>query len=57
MNITESEYNKIYNNTVASVRMEGLTPSEDTKKLCFDFINGKITKEDCIKILLERSKI
>lgn len=57
MAITENEYNKIFNNVAASSKMEGLIPSEKMRQLGFDFLNGKITKEACIKILLERGKI
>ena len=42
------------NNAIASVEMEGYRVSGYEKKLCMDVLNGKLTKEDFIKILLER---
>ena len=42
------------NNAVASVEMEGYTVSEYEKKLCMDVLNGKLTKDDFIKIMFER---
>ena len=56
MSITKEEYNKIYMNAAASSKMEGLTPSDSAKKLGFEFLNGRISKEEYIKILLERSR-
>lgn len=42
------------NNAVASVEMEGYRLSDTEKKLCMDVLNGKLTKDDFIKIMLER---
>ena len=45
------------NNAVASVEMEGYSIPADDKALCMDVLNGDLTKEDFIKILLERCRI
>lgn len=54
MSLTKTEYNKIYDNVVASSKIEGLKPSAKTKALGFDYVNGKISKEELIEILLKK---
>lgn len=41
------------NNAVASIEMEGYKISDTEKKLCMDVLNEKLTKDDCIKTMLE----
>ncbi len=48
------EKEKALNNAVASVEMEGFSVSEYEKQLCMDVLNGKMTKDDFIKTMLER---
>ena len=48
----EKEY--ALNNAVASVEMEGYIISENEKSLCLDVLNGKLTKDELIQIMLER---
>lgn len=50
--MSEKEY--ALNNAVASVEMEGYRISDDEKNLCLDVLNGKLTKDELIKIMLER---
>ena len=45
------------NNAFASVEMEGFVFSGDEKELCMKALEGKITKEDFIKLLLERCSV
>ena len=45
------------NNAVASVEMEGYTISDQEKDLCLDVLNGKLTKSEFIKIILERCTV
>lgn len=42
------------NSAVASVEMEGYAVSEYEKKLCMEVLNGELTKDEFIKIMLER---
>ena len=42
------------NNAVASVEIEGYNVTEDEKRLCMAMLEGKITKEEMIKKVLER---
>lgn len=51
---TQQEKEKALNNAVASVEMEGYSVSEYEKKLCMEVLNGNISKDDFIKIMLER---
>lgn len=44
----------VLNNAIASVEMEGYKLSDYEKDLCMDVLNGKITKDEMIKIMLER---
>jgi hypothetical protein len=52
--VSLQEKERALNNAVASVEMEGYRVSDDEKKLCMDVLNGKLTKDDFIKIMLER---
>lgn len=49
-----SEKEKALNNAVASVEMEGYKLSTEDKRLCMDMLDGKLSKADFIKTLLER---
>ena len=53
--MNEKEY--ALNNAVASVEMEGYIVSEYEKSLCLDVLNGKLTKEELIQIMLERCRV
>lgn len=50
--LTEKE--EVLDNAVVSVEMEGYKLSDFEKELCMDVLNGKITKDELIKIMLER---
>lgn len=52
--VSVQEKERALNNAVASVEMEGYRVSDTEKKLCMDVLNGKLTKDDFIKIMLER---
>ena len=45
------------NNAIASVEMEGFRFADGEKELCMKALEGKITKEEFIKILLERCRV
>lgn len=45
------------NNAVASVEIEGYSVSEYEKELCMEVLNGNLTKDDFIKIMLERCTV
>ena len=45
------------NNAIASVEMEGFEFADGEKELCMEALEGKITKDDFIKILLERCRV
>lgn len=42
------------NNAVASVEMEGYKISDNEKELCMKVLDGKLTKDEFIKIMLEK---
>ncbi|WP_337869576.1 hypothetical protein [Hominilimicola sp.] len=44
-------------NAVASVEMEGYRVSDVEKKLCMEVLDGKLTKDEFIKIMLERCTV
>jgi hypothetical protein len=52
LSIKEKQYN--LTNAIASVEIEGYTITKEEKELCMDVLNEKITKDEFIKILLER---
>ena len=52
--VSLQEKERALNNAVASVEMEGYRVSDAEKKLCMDVLNGKLTKDDFIKIMLKR---
>lgn len=45
------------NNAVASVEMEGYKISDNEKELCMKVLDGKLTKDEFIKISLKRCRI
>ena len=49
------ETEKVLNNAIASVEIEGYKLSDD--ELCMEVLNGKLTKDDFIKIMLERCTV
>ena len=53
--MSDKEY--ALNNAVASVEIEGYNITEDEKKLCMAVLEGKITKEEMIKKVLERCAV
>ncbi len=55
--ITLKENELALNNAVASVEMEGYSVPPGDKALCMDVLNGKMSKDDFIKILLERCRV
>lgn len=56
---TSLQHEKSYalDNAIASVEMEGYEMSEDEKKLCMDVLNGKLSREKFIQIMLENTVI
>lgn len=44
----------VLNNAVASVEMEGYKISDNEKELCMEVLDGKLTKDEFIKIMLEK---
>ncbi len=47
-------YKDALDNAIASVEMEGYEISETQKKVCLEFVSGKINQDDFIKLMLER---
>jgi hypothetical protein len=47
---------KALHNAISSVEMEGYKFTEFHKQLCRDVLSGKITKEECIKMIIENNK-
>lgn len=41
-------------NAIANVEIEGCKLTDEQKDLCVQVLNGKITKQECIEILLNR---
>ena len=48
------EKKMVLNNAVASVEMEGYKISYNEKELCMEVLDGKLTKDEFIKIMLEK---
>ena len=48
------EKKMVSNNAVASVEMEGYKISDNEKELCMEVLDGKLTKDEFIKIMLEK---
>ena len=48
------EKKMVLNNAVASVEIEGYKLSDDEKELCMEVLDGKLTKDEFIKIMLEK---
>lgn len=44
------------NNAFASLEIEGYAISNTEKKLCSEVVNGKMSKQDLINLLLERCR-
>ena len=44
------EKKMVLNNAVASVEMEGYKISDNEKELCMEVLDGKLTKDEFIKI-------
>lgn len=55
VSICEKEY--VLNNAVASVEIEGYNVSEYEKSMCMEVLNGKITAEQFIQVMLERCSV
>lgn len=54
--ISNNERINALDNAFASVEMEGVVFCDGEKELCMAVLEGKITKDDFIKILLERCR-
>lgn len=54
--VSNDEVINALNNAVASVEMEGFEFSAGEKMLCMAALEGKITKDDFIIMLLERCR-
>ena len=48
------EKKMVLNNAVASVEMEGYKISDNEKELCMEVLDGELTKDEFIKIMLEK---
>ena len=48
------EKKMVLSNAVASVEMEGYKISDNEKELCMEVLDGKLTKDEFIKIMLEK---
>ncbi len=48
------EKKMVLNNAVASVEMEGYKISDNEKELCMKVLDGKLTKDEFIKIMFEK---
>ncbi len=55
--VITTEKTAALDNAIASVEMEGFVFSDGEKELCMEALEGKITKDDFIKILLERCRV
>ena len=44
------------NNAIASISMEGFVFTDKQKQICADVLDGKITKEEYIKMLLQKNR-
>ena len=55
--ISNDERISALDNAIASVEMEGFEFADGEKELCMAALEGKITKDDFIKILLERCRV
>lgn len=57
LTISNDEKTAALDNAIASVEMEGFVFSDGEKELCMKALEGKITKDEFIKILLERCRV
>ena len=48
------EKKMVLNNAVATGEMEGYKISDNEKELCMEVLDGKLTKDEFIKIMLEK---
>ena len=56
--MSEKEFNEFaLKNAIASVEFEGYEYTADEKELCRKAADGSISKDDLIKILLERCTV
>lgn len=44
------------NNAIASISMEGYVFTDKQKQICSDVLEGKITKEEYIQMLLQKNR-
>lgn len=54
MNNSSNVYAEELKNAIASVEIEGYNVSLSQKEACFEFVTGEISKEEFIKLVLER---
>ncbi len=54
MNTSGNIYAEELKNAIASVEIEGYNVSASQKEACLEFVSGKISKEEFIKMVLER---
>ena len=54
MNTSANICNEELNNAIASVEIEGYSVSKEEKDMCLEFVSGNISKEDFIKMIVER---
>lgn len=50
-------YEETLKSAIASVEIEGYKFDEMQKKDCLDFVSGKISKEEFIKLMLEKRNL
>ncbi|MBR4720163.1 MAG: antitoxin VbhA family protein [Clostridia bacterium] len=55
--VSNDDIINILDNAIASVEMEGFVFSDGERELCMAALEGKITKDDFIELLLKKCKI
>lgn len=55
--VSLQEKKSALDNAVASVEMEGYRVSDVEKELCMEVLDGRLTKDEFIKIMLERCTV
>ena len=55
--MNKSIYEYALDNAIASVEIEGYNVTQNQREFCLDFLNGKMDKDNFIKVILEGCRV